>query len=66
MMEIERSKMYEEKIKERQKIRAEITKKHVSNQAEAAFFWLISESLDDYLEYCIETGKVLMGILKDI
>lgn len=54
------------RIEERQKIRAEIAGKHVTNQAEAAFFWLISESLDDYIEQRIEADKTLEGILTDI
>ena len=51
-----------EKIKERNKIRSEIVEGHHFSQA----FVLISESIDDYLEYRIQADKNLEGILTDI
>lgn len=47
----------EERIAEREKIRAEIGE---------SVLLLISESIDDYIESRIKADNVLVGILKDI
>ena len=56
--------MSQGRIKERQKIRAEIAK-HTIDGKESTLL-LMSEAVDDYIEHRIEADKVLEGILKDI
>lgn len=52
----------EGRIADRQKVRARIAKKRRRYTA----LLLISNSIDDYIEYRIKADKVFEGILKDI
>ena len=56
----------EERIAERQKIRAQIHSQVTGEGHWEDTLLLISESIDDYIDHRIETDKAMVGILKDI